>query len=195
MIEGSSIAKTPYLTCSYSGSTAITYSIANYLTQAPSWISIDPASGKLSILAPNVAADTTYSFYINSAASGTTFQKLISVTVLNWAVESCSTCSSSSSICSVCNTGYSLTTSGTCLTNTTTASESAKAQAATNQAVTGSVSLISGFLGFSNVSSLSNLWSMLGQIQSQWFTIRILIINSIKVAERRERIFQFKFSN
>ena len=159
----------PDLTCTYSGSTSITYSIANYLTQVPSWVSINSTSGQLSIVTPNVTADTTYSFYINSVVSGTTNQKLISVTVLNWAVESCSTCSSSPSICSVCNTGYNLTTSGTCLINTTTASESAKAQAAASQAVTGAVSWITGILGFSNVSSLANLWSMLGQVQLQWF--------------------------
>ena len=162
LIEGISITKTPDLTCSYSGSTSIAYSIANYLTQAPSWVSIDSTSGQLSILAPSVTADTVYSFYINSVVSGTTTQKLISVKVLNWAVESCSTCSSSS-ICSACNSGYSLTTSGTCMINA--ASESAKAQAAASQAVTGAVSWITGVLGFSNVSSLANLWSMLGQIQ------------------------------
>ena len=164
LIEGMSATITPDLTCSYSGSTSITYSIANYLTQAPSWVSINSTSGQLSIVTPNVTADTTYSFYINSVVSGTTTQKLISVTVLNWAVESCSTCSSPS-ICSVCNTGYNLTTSSTCLINTTNASESAKVQAAASLAVIGAVSWITSILGFSNVSSLANLWSMLGQIQ------------------------------
>ena len=171
LIESTSITKTPDITWSFSGSTAITYSIENYLTQAPSWVSIDPTSGQLSIVAPSVTTDTTYSFYINSAASGSISQKVISVTVLSWAVESCSTCSSSASICSVCNTGYSLTTSGICLTNTATASESAKAQVATNQAVTGAMSWITGVLGLSNVSSLGNLWSMLGQIQLLFFLL------------------------
>ena len=189
LIEGTSIIQTPDLTCSYSGSTSITYSFSNYLTQAPSWVSINSASGQLSIIAPNVTVDVTYSFYINSVASGTTTQKLISVTVLNWAVVSCSTCSSSVSICSVCSTGYSLTTSGTCLTDTTTAAKqvitwSAKVQAAVNQAVIGATSWITGILGFSNVSSLANLWSMLGQVQLQWFTVRLLITKLIKIGAR-----------
>ena len=177
-IENTSAKTYPDLTCSFSGSNSITYSITNYITQAPSWVSIDQTSGQLSIVAPNVTSDTTYSFYINSAVSGTTTQKLISVTVLNWTVESWSTCSSAS-ICSVCNTGYSLTTSGTCLINTTSApepanvqakanqtvTESAKAQVIASQAVIGAVSWITAVLGFSNVSSLANLWSMLGQAQ------------------------------
>ena len=165
MIESTSTTITPDLTCSSSGSTAITYSIANYLTQAPSWISINSASGKLSIAAPNVTVNTTYSFYINSSVLSTITQKLVSVTVLNWAVEFCSTCSSSVSICSVCNTGYSLTTLGTCSIIINTPSASAKAQAAANQAITGAVSSITGVFGFSNISSLGNLWSMLGQVQ------------------------------
>ena len=83
LIEGMSATIAPDLTCTYSGSTSITYSIANYLTQVPSWVSINSTSGQLSIVTPNVTADTTYSFYINSVVSGTTNQKLISVTVLN----------------------------------------------------------------------------------------------------------------
>ena len=198
LIEGTSVTKTPDLTCSYSGSTSITYSISNYLTQAPSWVSINSASGQLIIVAPNVTVDATYSFYINSVASGTTIQKLISVTVLNWAVVSCSTCSSSVSICSVCSSGYSLTTSGTCLTDTTTISKPASVQAAAKQVITWSakvqaavnlvvivaISWITGVLGFSNVSSLANLWSMLGQVQLQWFTVRLLITKWIKIGAR-----------
>ena len=171
LIEGTSFVTTPDLTWSYSGITAIAYSIANYITQAPSWISIDQISGKLNITAPIVTADTTYSFYINSEVSGAITKKLISVTVLNWAVKSCKTCSSSASICSVCNAGYSLTTSGTCLIIPPTASESAKIQAAVNLSITGAVSWITGFLGFSNISSLGNLWSMFGQIQLLFFLL------------------------
>ena len=185
MIEDTSLKVTPDLTCSYSGSTTITYSITNYLTQAPSWVSINSISGQLSISAPSVTADTTYSFYINSAVSGSSTQKLISVTVLNWAVKSCSACSSSPSICSTCNYNYNLTTSGTCLINT--ASETAKAQATTSQATTGAVSWVTSFSGLSNISSLGNLWAMLGQIQLQWFTIRLLIFNWVKVGQTRER--------
>ena len=171
LMESSLMTKTPDLTWSYSGSTAITYSLANYLSQAPLWISINSASGQLSIAAPNVTADTIYFFYINSIGSSIVTQMLISVTVLNWAVESCSTCSSSASIWFVCNIGYNLTTSGACTINKTTASLSAKVQVITNQAIIGAIALITSFMEFSNVGSLSNLWSMLGQIQLLFFLL------------------------
>ena len=181
-MESIIVTKTPDLTCSYSGKTLITYSIVNYLTQTPSWISIDPASGHLIIAAPNVTVDTTYSFYISSIVTGSSpIQKLISITVLNWAVEFCSTCSiTSASVCSVWNTGYSLTNSNTCLINTAAASalasNSVKVQTIINLVIIGVVAWVIALLKLLNVSSLSNLWSLLGQIQLQWITIRLLII-------------------
>ena len=74
------------LTCSTTGTTAITYSLSVYLSNAiPSWVSLNPSTGLLSITAPNVTADTTYPFYVDSTYSGAVsfVQKLIQVTVLN----------------------------------------------------------------------------------------------------------------
>ena len=84
LLEGTSTIKNPDLTCSTSGSTSIVYSIVNYNAQASSLATIDSITGQLSISAPSVSANTTYSFYIYSAVSGiSVVQKLISVTVLN----------------------------------------------------------------------------------------------------------------
>ena len=66
LLENTSATKVWDLTCSRSGSTSISHSIASSSSQAPSWVSVDAASGQLSISAPNVTADTTFSFYISS---------------------------------------------------------------------------------------------------------------------------------
>ena len=70
LLENTSATKVWDLTCSRSGSTSISHSIASSSSQAPSWVSVDAASGQLSISAPNVTADTTFSFYISSTISG-----------------------------------------------------------------------------------------------------------------------------
>ena len=116
LLESTSSTEMPDLSCSFSGSTSITFSIADYNTQAPSWVTINSSSGQLSISSPSVSADTTFSFYINSAVASVSapVQKLISMTVLNWAVEFCISCSSSPSICSIWSTGYNLTASYSC---------------------------------------------------------------------------------
>ena len=77
---------TPDLTCSTTGITAITYIISDYFSNViPSWVSLNPSTGLLTITAPNVIADTTYPFYVDSTYSGAVslVQKLIQVTVLN----------------------------------------------------------------------------------------------------------------
>ena len=66
LLENTSATKVWDLTCSRSGSTSISHSIASSSSQAPSWVSVDAASGQLSISAPNVTADMTFSFYISS---------------------------------------------------------------------------------------------------------------------------------
>ena len=164
LFENTSITITPDLTCSYSYLTSITYSIANYLTQAR--ISINSKSGQLSITAPSVTADTNFSFYINSVVSGTTIQKLISVTVLNWVVEFCSTCSSSST-CSAWNSGYNLTSSGTCSQQIEASkiSETAKALLTSTQVMTGLSLLVIVILSLVNSSTICNFWSVINQIQ------------------------------
>ena len=54
-------------------------------TTVPSWITIDPNTGKLTVSAPSVEDDTEYDFYITSLFSGTSAlqSKLIKLTVTN----------------------------------------------------------------------------------------------------------------
>ena len=58
-------------------------------TSVPSWVTINSATGELTISALNVTADTIYSFYAISTISGITdlIQKQIKVTVINCSVE------------------------------------------------------------------------------------------------------------
>ena len=185
MLESTSVIKIPDLTCT-TGSTSITYSIEKYNTKPPTWVTIDKATGQLNINAPNVSADTNYSFYINSAVSGISdpVKKLVSVTVQNWAVEFCSTCSSSPSTCSIWNSGYSLTSSSTCWIPVEKVSEAAKALTMTTQAVTGSSAVINIFLSFVNTNAISNVWSMVNQVQ----------ISKVQLAEII-KYYWFKFFN
>ena len=72
LIENTYSEVTPDLTCSSSGSTSITYSIADYNgVTAPTWVTIDSNSGLLKMTAPSVSSATSYSFYIYSTISGT----------------------------------------------------------------------------------------------------------------------------
>ena len=60
---------TPDLPWSSSGSTSISFSISNYIKTAPSWVSINPSTGELTIITPQVISSTEY-FYISSTISG-----------------------------------------------------------------------------------------------------------------------------
>ena len=171
----------PNLTCSFSGSTSITYSIINYINPAPSWITIDSTSGLLNIASPSVDSDTTYSFYISSLVSGVVspVRIIMSVTVLNWAVDFCTNWSSSATICSICNTGYNLSIAGTCSiqsnsTSASTNSNSGSAQVSSRSANTHAIIILStislsaiivSISGFASTNSLSSLWSIFNQIQ------------------------------
>ena len=103
--ESSTSSCTPDLPCSSSGTTAITYTIADFRsTTAPSWVSINSDTGALSITPPVVNANTEYNFYINSAVTGFSdpFQKKIKFTVMNCVISNCETCTTSSaSICQI----------------------------------------------------------------------------------------------
>ena len=179
LLESTSKSITPNITCTFSGLTSITYSIINYINPAPSWITINPTSGQLSIASPSVASDTTYSFYIKSSVSGVTspVQIIMSVTVQNWAVDFCTTWSSSATICAICNTGYNVSTTGACSiqSNSTSASTnsgsaqetsgSAKTQAIIILSVISLSAIIVSISGLASTSSLSSIWSMFNQIQ------------------------------
>ena len=97
VVESYSTAVTPDLSWSSSGSTSISFSLGSYNgANVPSWVSINSSSGTLSISSTIVSSDTSYSFYINAAIGGVSSaaQKVVTVTVKNWAVSNCKTWSS-----------------------------------------------------------------------------------------------------
>ena len=107
---------TPSLPCSYSGSTAITYSIANYLVTAPTWVSISSSTGVLTVNPPTVSSTTAFSFYVSSTITGVTnpINKIVTITVNACGVTNCQVCSTSSiSVCATCASGFTVS-SGSC---------------------------------------------------------------------------------
>ena len=100
----------PSLTCSSSGSTSISYSIASYNgASVPSWISID-STGILKITNPDVNSATDYSFYINSQISGSSYlvQKLITIRVNKCSASNWQKWGSNYLTWAVWNSGYEL---------------------------------------------------------------------------------------
>ena len=206
LLESTSKTLTQNLTCSFSGSTSITYSIINYISSAPSWITINPISGLLIITSPSVASDTTYSFYISSSISGVSspVQMLMSVTVLNWAVDFWTTWSSSATVCAIWNTGYNLSTTGICSIQSNSTSASTHSSSGSTQEVSRSAkiqaiiifstislsAIIISISGFANTSSLSSLWSMFNQIQ----ILFLLLLNRANLPEDAKTVIAgFKF--
>ena len=198
VIETYSQTETPDLTCSSTGSSTITYSIGDYAgVTAPAWVSVNSVTGVLSISAPSVTADTVVSFYINSNISGVSslIQKIIQVTVLDWAISNWLNCSStSSSTWNIWISGYNLNNNQCIVQNTTpipspspvpiptptqptTSSNSstisssndpsstAKRVSITSQSVIGSTAVVVVALSVMNASSISSFWSMVNQVQ------------------------------
>ena len=100
---------TPSLPCSYSGSTVITYSIANYLVTAPTWVSISSSTGVLTVSPPTVSSTTAFSFYVSSTITDVTnpINKIVTITVNACSVANCQVCSTSSiSVCATCSSGF-----------------------------------------------------------------------------------------
>ena len=165
--ENTEYQKTPDLLCSISGSTSISFSIANYLISAPSWVTINSSSGVLSISSPEVSSDTEFDFYINSNVNGISsqIQKVIKLTILNCTISNCQKCISTSSItCEVCSSGY-IFDSGTCKANSKEASKISQALSITT---TGAVIIITAITTISCIMSVQNitsLWMTINQLQ------------------------------
>ena len=187
--ESTTSTQTPSLSCSFSVSTSITHSLSSYngATITP-FVSIDSATGVLTIAATSVSSSTINSFYITSTISGESSpaQKIINLTVKKCTAGSCQICTiTDSSICATCNSGYSLSLGSWNLSETqssqqntkssqqnttpvqheTSSSETAKLLSTTNQVVIGAVILISVGPSLANISSMVNLWSVINQMQ------------------------------
>ena len=161
--ESTTSTQTPNLSCSFSGSTSISYSLSSYNgALTPTFVSINSATGVLTIAAPSVSSSTNYSFYITSMISGMSspVQKVINLTIKKCTVSNCKICSIfDSSFCATCNPGFSLSF-GSC-----NLSETANLLSTTNQVVVGAVILISVGPSLANLSSMASLWSVINQMQ------------------------------
>ena len=176
--ESTTITQTPNLSCSFLGSTSITFSLSSYNGAIiPSFVSINSVTGVLTIAAPSVSSSSTYSFNIDSTVSGMSgpVQKIINLTVNKSAVSNSQICAASncqkcsatnSAVCSSCNSGYNLN-SGSCIVNVSEseASGTAKSLNMSNQAAIGAIAMFSIGLSLTNLSSLASLWSVINQMQ------------------------------
>ena len=112
IVESNSLETALDLTWSPSGMISVSYVIGDYGgVAAPAWVSVSQNTGDLSISAPSVSSDSTFTFYVNTLVTGVTdpIQKIVTLTILNWVVQNWNLCtSSSSSTCSTWNFGYTL---------------------------------------------------------------------------------------
>ena len=159
--------QTPNLSCSFSGSTSITYSMSSYNGAIiPSFVSIDPTTGVLTIAAPSVSSSTIYSFYITSIISGVSgsVQKIINLTVKKCTVSNCQKCLvADSTVCTSWNSGYNLN-SGSCTLNVSEVPKAAVEQSSV-QIITGATLVLGLASSLLNASSMASLWSMVNQTQ------------------------------
>ena len=194
VIENNSFVNTPDLTCSSSGTTAITYTIGNWVgSTAPTWVTIDSSTGQLSFNPPDLTADTDFCLIVNSMVSGIAdpILKKIKITVVNWIALNWNKClNTSSSVCTQWATGYTLS-SGTWTNSSSSTSsnsnsggssskaasssetvETSQALTTTSQSIVGATAAVVTFVSIINSSSIANLWSMINQ--SQMFFLLIL---------------------
>ena len=217
IVEKYNISVTPDLPCSTSGSTSIVFSIANYNGEtAPSWVTINSASGVLLLSAPSVSSNTDFQFYIDSTITGvaSVIHKVVKVSVVKCAVANWTTWASQSDTTWIeCKTGYTLS-SGTCSlpsssntgnsnSNTSSSnsniepSQNAKAASTFTKSISGTTAGIAVVASFINISSFSSVWSMINQIQLFFLLLLtggfipqdvVTVITGMKIA-----LFQFDF--
>ena len=152
-------------TCSVSGNTTITYSLSQYQNETvPTWVTIDEANLLLNVETPDVTANTTYNFYVNSTFNSLSYQKLISITVLYVEDTTNSTHNSTTTDTS--------TTSSTFVQNNEV-SEDVKASRSVSQAMIG-IGMSAGVLAsIAGTSSPQSFWGLMNQFQM------VLLLNLI----------------
>ena len=165
--ESTTSTQTPNLSCFFSGSTSIVYSLSSYNGAIiPSFVSINSATGVLTIAAPSVSSSTTYSFYITSTipAMSISVQKIINLTINKCTASNCQLCSATNSaVCTSCNSGYNLN-SGSCKLNVSESNKAAVEQSSV-QIITGATLVLWLASSLLNSSSMASLWSMVNQTQ------------------------------
>ena len=198
--KNGNILITPDISCSFSGSTSITYSLASYSGNAiPSWVTISSSTGQLTITTPNPAVNTDYPFYISSTISGVTgaVNKLITITISSWTVSNWQVCQATNvAIWTTCNSGYTLSSNSWSLTPASTNSPSTTSPAnpanssTTNNSTSSSINnnfdlkitaqvsknlIVASFIA-SSVSLLISNTSMASSISTIW-----LVINQVQL--------------
>ena len=155
----------PSLPCSFIGTISIVYSLSSFNgANAPSFVSIDSATGVLSVAAPSVSSSTSYSFSIVSTISGVTdpVQNIINLKVNKCTASNCQKClATDSTFCTNCSPGYNLN-SGSCSLPET---ETAKILRIVCQSTIGIIAIFWIALRWVNLSSMSSLWSTINQTQ------------------------------
>ena len=192
IIESSSASFTPDLSCSYSGSTSIVFSISSYSGAIiPSWVSINSTQGTLSFTAPSVSSNTDFYFNLDSTIAGVTspVQKIMKITVMDCLVQNCQTCSSLSvSIWAVWATGYTLSSGvwnyvvSNYTTNQSQASTEAKGLETSGGWITaGTIGLVI-LSNLTNSASMASIWTMINQMQMIFFLLlfRVFIPLDVK---------------
>ena len=165
---------TPEIPWSISGSTSISFNIANYLTTAPSWVTINSVTGELAITAPDVANDIEYDFYINSIVSGVAIpiQKLIKLIVKNWVALNWQKCKSTSNLVwDQWNSGFDLNSGlwnahiSTPPQNSPSISETSKAISIAIKSIEVAIFGCAILTSISSISSLASFWMTINQLQ------------------------------
>ena len=180
IVENTTSQITPDLPCSIAGTTSISFSIGNYITSAPSWVTINDSTGTLSILAPGVVSDTEYNFYINSMVGtySSPVQKLIKLKILNCTPSNCQKCvTTSSSTCEICNSGYKLDSGAW----KATPSEVAQILSTTIKWTAAAIFVVTLVLSSINTTNMASLWMAINQLQL--FLCKLILFNNFNKTE------------
>ena len=194
----------PDLTCSTTGITSITYSLASYNGNViPAWITINSSTGQLSITTPSPSTNTDYSFYISSTISGVSsaVNKLMTISISGCTTSNWLICQPTDvSTWTTCNSGYTLSSGQWSIISSSQSSSSSQNSASSsindneNLKIDSEVSknfVITAFiiscsiLVVSNTlfsTSMSSIWVMINQIQLYFllFLTRAFIPDQIK---------------
>ena len=179
LLEGNSYNTFPDLSCSFSGSTSISFSIVNDMGgPAPSWVTINPNTGELSITAPVVSTGTKYYLFIESNIAGvpTPIQKMINLTIKKWLVPSWQKWSNiSDMIWENWKIGYTLSSgswNSFSSNHDNQLNDVGKALGIGSQSVIGIVGWVMIWLCLTNSSTMASFWSLVNESQLffiNWF--------------------------
>ena len=188
----------PDLTCSTTGSTSITYSLASYNGNTiPAWITINSSTGQLSITTPSPSTNTDYSFYISSTISGVSsaVNKLMTISISGCTASNWLICQSTDvSTWTTCNSGYTLSSGKWSINSFSQSTPSSSINDNEDLKIDSEVSknfVITVFivscviLVISNTlfsTSMSSIWVMINQVQLYFllFLTRAFIPDQIK---------------